>query len=146
MSFVTDIFYIGVCPGFWINKKNRKVHSPGLQSPNIGYATLLQSALWAFMMIPSQMAFKVKLFEYSVTTVTNSSSSWAYQPTPNLTLLLFTAVSSSNYESIPTPFVMRTLLFHWFLPRCYFVEQCSQTTLDQRAILQKRDNSPATSH
>ena len=26
------------------------------------------------------------------------------------------------------------------------VEQCSQTTFDQRAILQKRDNSRATSH
>jgi len=45
VSFVTDIIDIGVCPGFWINKKNGEVHSPGLQSPNIGYATLSQSAL-----------------------------------------------------------------------------------------------------
>jgi len=35
-------------------------------------------------MIPSQMFFKVKLFEYSVTAATKSSSNWAYQPTPNL--------------------------------------------------------------
>ena len=53
----------------------------------------------------------MKLFEYSVTTVAKSSSNWAYQPTPNLTLPLFTTVTSSNYESIPTPFVTRTLLF-----------------------------------
>jgi len=44
---------------------------------------------WAFMMIPSQMAFQVKLFEYSVTTVTKRSTIWAYQPTPNSTLSLF---------------------------------------------------------
>jgi len=31
------------------------------------------------VMIPSQMVFQVKLFEYSVTTVTKSSSNWAYQ-------------------------------------------------------------------
>jgi len=49
------------------------------------------------MMIPSQMAFQVKLFEYSVTIVTKRSSNWAYQPTP---LPLFTAVSSSNYTSL----------------------------------------------
>jgi len=30
------------------------------------------------------MAFQVKLFEYSVTTTTKSSSNWAYQSTPNL--------------------------------------------------------------
>jgi len=62
-------------------------------------------------MTPSQMAFKVKLFEYSLTTVTKSSSNWAYQPTQNLTLPLFTAVTSSNYQSFPTPFATRTLLF-----------------------------------
>jgi len=45
MSFVTDISDIGVCPGFWINKKNGKVRSPGLQSPHIGYATLSQNVL-----------------------------------------------------------------------------------------------------
>jgi len=39
------------------------------------------------MMIPSQMAFQVKLSEYSAITVTKSSSNWAYQSTPNLTLL-----------------------------------------------------------
>jgi len=38
-------------------------------------------------MIPSQMAFQVKLFEYSVTTVTKSSSNWAYQPPPTFTLI-----------------------------------------------------------
>jgi len=63
------------------------------------------------MMIPSQIAFQVKLSEYSVTTVTKSWSNWAYQPSPNLTLPLFTAVTSSNYEFIPTPFATRTLLF-----------------------------------
>jgi len=31
------------------------------------------------MMIPSQKAFQVKLFEYSLTTVTKSSSNWADQ-------------------------------------------------------------------
>jgi len=62
-------------------------------------------------MISSQMAFQVKLFEYSVSTVTISWSIWAYQPTPNLTLLLFTAATSSNYESISTSFVPWTLLF-----------------------------------
>jgi len=36
---------IGVSPGFSINKKYGKVNSPGLQSPNIGYATLSQNAL-----------------------------------------------------------------------------------------------------
>jgi len=61
-------------------------------------------------MIPSQTALEVKLFEFSVTTATKSSSNWAYQPTPNLTFSV-TAVSSSNCESIPTPFVTRTLLF-----------------------------------
>jgi len=45
VNFVTDIIDIGVCPGFWINKKNGKVHSAGLQSPHIGYATLSQNAL-----------------------------------------------------------------------------------------------------
>jgi len=30
------------------------------------------------------MAFQMKLFAYSVATATKSSSSWAYQPTPNL--------------------------------------------------------------
>jgi len=40
MSFVTDVIDNAVCPGLWINKKNGKVHSPGLQSPHIGYATL----------------------------------------------------------------------------------------------------------
>jgi len=45
VRFVTDIIDIGVCPGFWINKKNGKVHSTGLQSPNIGYATLSHNAL-----------------------------------------------------------------------------------------------------
>jgi len=45
VSFVTDIIDIGVCPGFGIKKKNGKVHSPGLQSPHIGYTTLPQSAL-----------------------------------------------------------------------------------------------------
>jgi len=44
MSFVIDII-ASVCPGFWINKKNGKVHSTGLQSPNIGYVTLSQNAL-----------------------------------------------------------------------------------------------------
>ena len=45
MSFVTDIIDISVCPGYLINKKNEKVHSPDLQSPHIGYATLSQNAL-----------------------------------------------------------------------------------------------------
>jgi len=46
VSFVTYVIDIGVCPGFWINKKkNGKVRSPGLQSPHTGYATLSQSAL-----------------------------------------------------------------------------------------------------
>ena len=44
MSFVTDIVDIRVCPGYWINKKNGKMHSPGLQSPNISFATLSQNA------------------------------------------------------------------------------------------------------
>ena len=52
------------------------------------------------MMTPSPMAFQMKLFEYSVTTVTKSSSNRADQTIPNLTLPLFTAVPSSNYESI----------------------------------------------
>ena len=73
MSFVTDIIDIGVCPEFWINKKNGKVHLPGLQSPNIGYATLSLDALGIHDDM-SQMDFQVKLFEYSVTTVTKSSS------------------------------------------------------------------------
>jgi len=30
VSFVTDIIDLGVCPGFWINKKNGKLHSPSL--------------------------------------------------------------------------------------------------------------------
>jgi len=63
------------------------------------------------MMIPFQMAFQVKLFQYSVTTVTKSSSNWVYQPTPNLTVPLFTAATSSNYQSIPTPCATRTSLF-----------------------------------
>jgi len=45
VSFVTDIIDVGVCPEFRIDKKNGKVDSPGLQSPNIGNATLSQSAL-----------------------------------------------------------------------------------------------------
>jgi len=45
VSFVTDIIDIGVCPGFWINKKNGKVRSLGLQSPHIGYPTLSQNTL-----------------------------------------------------------------------------------------------------
>jgi len=44
MSFETDI-NIGVCPRFWICKKNGKVHSPGLQSPHIGYTKLPQNEL-----------------------------------------------------------------------------------------------------
>jgi len=63
------------------------------------------------MMIPSQKAFQVTLFEHSATTVTKRSSNWAYQPTPNITLPLFTAVTSSSYEFISTPFVTRTFLF-----------------------------------
>jgi len=84
----------------------------GLQSPNNRCATLSQSALGIHDDTASNGL--VKLFEYSVTTVTKNSSNWAYQPTPNLTLPLFTAFSSSNYEYIPTPFVKRTLLFTGF--------------------------------
>ena len=37
-------------------------------------------------------------------------------------------------------------VIYWFLPPCYCVEQCGPITSDLRAILQKRDNSRATSH
>ena len=112
MSFVTDIIDNGVCPGFWINKKNGKVHSPGLQSPNIGDATLSQNVLgihddthsygfsseviWIFCTHRNK---KLKQLSLPINSKLNSS------------LLLFTAVTSSNYESIPTSFVTRTLLF-----------------------------------
>ena len=46
---IGDIIDIGVWLGFCINKKNGKVHSLGLQSPNIGYATLSQNeVIWIF--------------------------------------------------------------------------------------------------
>jgi len=66
------------------------------------------------MIIPSQMAFQVKLFEYSVTIITKSSSNWTYQPTPNLPLI------------------------HQFLPRCYCLEDEDKQLCYHQLIRPKR--------
>ena len=75
---------------------------------------LRHTVVLVFMMIPSQMAFQMKLFAYSVTTATKSSSSWVYQPTPNLTLI------------------------HWFLPRCHCVEDEDKYLCYRQLIGSKR--------
>ena len=145
MSFVTGIVDIGVCPGFWINKKNRKVYSPGLQSPNIGHATLSQNALG--------------IHDDSVLSGFSSEVIWIFCNHRNIKLKQLSLPTNSKLNSCvvyrcfvkqlrvySSSFRHENFVIHWFLPRCYCVEQCSQTTFDQRAILKKRDNSRATSH
>jgi len=145
VSFVTDIIDIGVCPGFWINKKNGKVHSPGLQSPNIGYATLSLNALG--------------IHDDTVSNDISSEVIWTFcnHRDKKLKQLILPTNSKLNPSVVYHCYVKQLRVYsnsfrhanfviHWFLPRCYCVEQCGQTTFDLRAILQKHVNSRATSH
>ena len=131
MSFVTDIIDNAVCPGFWINKKNGKVHSSGLQSPNIRYATLSQNApgihddtvlngfssevIWIFRKHRIR-----KLKQLSPPTNSELNSSVVYR-----CYVMHLRVYSNSFRHA-------NFVIHWFLPRCYCAEQCGATTFDLR--------------
>jgi len=120
VSFVINIIDIGVCSGFWKTRKMEKCI--------LSVCSLQTSA--------TRHCRKTKLFEYSVTTVTKSSSNWAYQPTHsklNSSVVYRCYVKQLRVYS--NSFRHANFVIHWFLPGCYCVEQCGQTTFDQRAIL-----------
>ena len=139
------ILLISVCPGFGIKKKNGKVHSPGLQSPHIGYTTLSQSA-------PG-------IHDDTISNGFSSEVIWIFCNHRNKTLEQLSLPTNSKLNSsvvyrcyvkqlrvYSNSFRHANFVIHWFPTRCYCIEQCGQTTSDLRAILQKRDNSRATSH
>ena len=112
-----------------------------MQSPNIGHATLSQNALG--------------IHDDTISNGFSSEVTWIFCNRRNKTLKQLSLPTNSSsvvyrcfvkqlHESIPTTFVTRTLLFTDFWRAA--IVWCSQTTFDQRAILQKCDNSRATSH
>jgi len=64
VSFATDIIDIGVCPGFWKTRKMEKCILPvcSLSSLHTSATQHCRKTHKALMMIPSQIAFQVKLF------------------------------------------------------------------------------------